>query len=167
MPRRSIDRDKVKELFDAGLNATDIAKELSATKGAISKVIKSMNLEVVKAAVEVAPQYVERKDTATDHLLYLTDKARAELDWIEKEVPPKKSAEYRAWQDQKLKFGAEVRKLISAMGDIAFKLYQANEVAETLKIIEEEIGCESPECQKRIRDRIKRRRDIRFPVSQS
>jgi hypothetical protein len=163
MPRRSIDRDKVKELHDAGLNATDIAKELSATKGAISKVIKSMNLEVVKAAVQAAPQYVEKKDVATDHLLYLTNAARTELAWIEKEVPPKTDAEYRAWQDQKLKFAAEMRKLISAIADIGYKLFQANEVAETLKIIEEEIAVESLECQSRIRERLDRRRHIQFP----
>ena len=36
-------------------------------------------------------------------------------------------------------------------------------VALLLKIIEEEIGCESLECQSRIRERLDRRRHIQFP----
>jgi len=35
-----------------------------------------MGLEVVKAAVSAAPKYEKRKDAATEHLLYLADKAR-------------------------------------------------------------------------------------------
>ena len=40
---------------------------------------------------------------------------------------------------------------------------EPEEVAEILRIMDEEIGLESPECQKRIRDRIERRRAVRFP----
>ncbi|MFC1891860.1 hypothetical protein ACFLZT_05650, partial [Thermodesulfobacteriota bacterium] len=83
---------------------------------------------------------------------------------IEKEVPPKTDADYRDWQNQKLKFAAEMRKLISGMADISYKLYQANEISEILRIIDEEIGCESEECQKRIRDRLQSRQNIRFPA---
>jgi DNA-binding MarR family transcriptional regulator len=164
MPKKSIDRTRVKELRDKGATVNQIAEELRCTKGAISKVLKEMGLAVVKASVEHAPKYADRKDAATEHLLFLTEKARRELEWIEREVPPKTDAEYRAWQDQKLKFAVEMRKLIGAIADIGYKLFQANEVAEVLRIIDEEIGCESEECQHRIRERLQRRRDIRFPV---
>ena len=164
MAKKIIDRLKVKGLFDEGKRVVDIASELACTKGCVSKILREMNLEVTKAAVSKAPKYEQRKDAATEHLLYLADKARTELDWIEDTVPPKNDSEYRQWQDQKLKFAAEMRKLISAMADIGYKLFQASEMLAILKIIDEEIGNESPECQRRIREKLQHRRNIRFPV---
>lgn len=165
MAKKIIDRIKVKDLFDKGVKVTKIALKLGVSKGAISKVLKEMGLNVAKAAVVAAPKYEKKKDAATDHLLFLADKARAELEWIEKEVPPQTNGEYREWQNQKLKFAAEMRKLISTMADIGYKLFQASEVNEILQIINDEIGYESEECQRRIRERLKSRRDIRFPVN--
>ena len=40
--------------------------------------------------------------------------------------------DYRAWQDQKLKFAAEMRKLISAISDIGYRLFQVDETTEIL-----------------------------------
>jgi AraC-like DNA-binding protein len=163
MARAKIDRIKVKELYDKGIRPIDIAKKLGCSKGAVSKILKEMGLEVTKAAVSEAPKYEQRRDAATKHLLYLADKAKSELDWIESTVPPANDVEYREWQNQKLKFAAEMRKLISAMADIGYKLFQVEEVNEVIRIIDEEIGCESEDCQKRIRERIQRRRNLRFP----
>ncbi len=163
MARRLIDRVKVRELHDKGVGVVKIANKLGFTKGGISRVLKLMGLEVTKAVVKEAPKYEKRRDRATEHLLYLADKARSELDWIEKTVPPKNDSDYREWQNQKLKFAAEMRKLISAMADIGYKLFQVEEINEVIRIIDEEIGCESEECQKRIRERIQQRRNIRFP----
>ena len=164
MTKQLINRLVVRELYDTGESVTGIAKQLGCGKGSVSKILKSMGINVVKAAIGAAPMYVERKDLATEHLAYLVSKARGELEWIEESVPPKTDADYRAWQDQKLKFAAEMRKLIGAIADIGYKLFQATEVAETLRIIDEEIGNESEECQQRIRERLKLRRDIRFPT---
>ena len=164
MAKQTIDRQEVRELYDKGLGVVQIADKLGISKGSVSKILKQMGIQVTRVAIEAAPKYVSKQETATDHLLYLTNKARAELEWIETSVPPKNEPDYRAWQDQKLKFAAEMRKLISAMADIGYKLFQANEVNEILKIIDEEIGNESIECQSRIRQRLQRRRDIRFPV---
>ena len=163
MARAKIDKLKVKQLYDKGVRPVEIAKKLNCTKGAISKILKLMNLEVTKAVVSEAPKYEKRRDAATKHLLYLADKAKGELDWIESTVPPKNDSEYRDWQNQKLKFAAEMRKLISAMADIGYKLFQVEEINEVIRTIDEEIGRESESCQKRIRERIQRRRNIRFP----
>lgn len=167
MPQASIDYAKVRELRDSGWKLQQIAEELGSTKGAISKVLKKMGKEVAKAAVTAAPKYHRKKDAATEHLLFLADKARSELEWIENTVPPKADSDYRQWQDQKLKFGAEMRKLISAMADIGYKLFQAEEISEILAIMDEEIGRENVECQKRIRERILQRRSLRFPNTQN
>ncbi|NLX31245.1 MAG: hypothetical protein GXY78_05865 [Deltaproteobacteria bacterium] len=163
MAKATISRLKVKELYDKGLNLADIARETGSTKGAICKVLKQMNIAVTKAALPAAGAYVEKKETATDHLLFLVGKMKDELSWLEEEVPRATDPEYRAWQAQKIAFSGEMRKLITAIGDIGYRLFQANEVAEVLRIIDEEIGHESAECQARIRERIKRRRDLRFP----
>ena len=164
MAQATLDYEKIRQLRDDGWKLQQIADELGSTRGAISKVLKKMGKEVAKAAVEAAPRYHRKKDAATEHLLFLADKSRTELEWIEKTVPPKNDAEYREWQNQKLKFAAEMRKLIGAMADIGYKLFQAEEVSEILSIIDEEIGNENVECQKRIRKRILQRRAVRFPA---
>lgn len=164
MPTARIDRAVVKEMYDEGAGPTAIAKELGCSKGWISKLLKEMGLEVLKASVAHAPKYADRRDAAAEHLMELARRAKYELDWIEESVPPSTDAEYRDWQNQKLKFAAEMRKLISTMADIGYKLFQASEVAEVIKIIDEEIGHESPGCQQRIRERLQARRDLRFPV---
>ena len=164
MGKLKIDRAQVKKLHDEGRGVVEIADKMTVSKGAISKILKELGIYVTRAAVKVAPEYVEKKDAASDHLLFLAEKARRELEWIETTVPPRDDGEYRSWQDQKIKFSAEMRKLISSMADIGYKLFQATEVAEALRIIDEEIGNESIECQQKIRERLQRRRDLRFPV---
>ena len=164
MPAPSIDLMKVRELYDEGLGVTAIAEKLGYTKGGVSKALKRMNLSVTSSAIIEAPKYEAAQDQATTHLLYLAEKAKAEVEWIETSIPPKDDAEYREWQNQKLKFCAELRKLISAVGDIGYKLFQVKEVQGIIKEIVEEIGKETPECQRRIYERLKKRRDIRFPI---
>lgn len=165
MPALKTDISKLKRLHSKGMTVTAIARELGVDKSTVSKQLKKLNLAVATIATQgkVAAKFVEKNDAATEHLLFLADKARSELEWIEETVPPENTGEYRAWQDQKLKFAAEMRKLINAMADIGYKLFHTNEVKEILSIMDEEIGRESKECQKRIHDRIARRRAIRFP----
>ena len=164
MRKQVISRIKVRELYDGGESVTEIAAELGCGKGTVSKILKEMNINILKAAMVEAPKYVAAKDSATETLSYLINKAKDELEWIERSVVPKTDAEYRCWEDQKLKFGGEMRKLISTVADIGYRLFQLNEIAEILREIDEEIGNESPECQARIRKRLERRRNIRFPV---
>ena len=165
MPALKTDIEKLKALHSKGMSVTAIAQELGVHKGTVSKQLKKLNLAVATEVIrpQVAKKFVKKNDAATQHLLFLADKAKAELDWIEKTVPPKDTKAYREWQDQKLKFCAEMRKLISAMADIGYKLFHTEEVKEIIEIILEEVGNESPDCQKRIYERIERRRAIRFP----
>ena len=162
MPKPYIDNLKVKEMADNGLKAPEIARKIGCHRSAIYKIMKKMNLETTKAAVVRGEKYEAKKSAATEHLLYLADKARKEIEWIENTVPPQNDDEYRAWQQQKLKFSSEIRKLINAMADIGYKMFQVSEVNAVIGIILEEISNESDECAKRIRDRIQHRRDIRF-----
>ena len=164
MTQAVLDYEKIRKLRDEGWKLARIANELDTTKGAVSKALKKMGRAVTVAAIDAAPKYERKRDVATDHLLYLCDKARSELQWIEDSVPPSTTEDYRAWQDQKLKFAAEMRKLIAAIADVGYKLFQTEEVREILEIIDQEVGHESPECQKRIRNRIQQRRALRFPA---
>jgi DNA-binding transcriptional regulator GbsR (MarR family) len=165
MVKQKTDISKLRNLHEKGLGVTEMAKQLGVSKGTASKQLKKLNLTVVKQRVQGAKKIADKKEEVTDHLMFLADKAKSELDWIEKTVPPKDDADYREWQNQKLKFAAEMRKLISAVTDIGYKLFQTSELIEILRIIDEEIGNESEECQQRIRDRLKSRRDIRFPLN--
>jgi DNA-binding FrmR family transcriptional regulator len=164
MKAKPLDYDIIVELHDRGVKGAEIARQIGATKGAVSKALKKLGREVTKCAVAEAAAHHKKKTAAVEHLLFLCDRAKRELEWIDAEVRPANTGDYRAWQDQKLKFAAEMRKLISAISEIGYKLFQVEEVSEILKIIDEEIGIESEECQKRIRDRIERRRAVRFPA---
>ena len=162
--RKLIDRSQVRELFESGLGVVEIAERIGCTKGAVSKALKQMDVEVTKAALPNAPKYVGQQDAIRTHLLFLAEKAKGELEWIENSVLPATDGEYRAWQDQKLKFAAEMRKLISTVVDIGYKFFQQSEVMQILQEIDAEVGRESKECQKRIRERLRTRRNIRFPL---
>ena len=165
MSKKLIDRMKVKELHDGGAGVTEIAHTLGCGKGTVSKILKSMDLYIVKsAAEEAAPAFVKKKVTASDTLALLVEKAQKELEWIEKEVPPEKSEDYREWQSQKLRVTAEIRKLIDSIASLGYKLFQAQEVSETLEIILQEVRSESAECARRIRERLERRQHIRIPL---
>jgi hypothetical protein len=98
-----------------------------------------------------------------DHLMSLIERCDGELKWIEKAVPPSNDEEYRVWQDQKIKHVAEIRKLITSMADIRVKIYHVEAVEKALKVMYGEIGNESMECQKRIRDRL-RKSSIHFQL---
>ena len=162
--RKKIDPAIVRELYDKGRSVTQIASDNDWSKGGVSKALRRMGIEITRAVLPDAPKYVDAQDEATKNLLVIAAKLTGELAWIEKEIPPEATQEYRAWQDQKVKFSAEFRKLMSAIGDIGFKLFQAREVKEVLGDFVDEIGKESPETQRRIYERIKRRRDLRFPT---
>jgi predicted ArsR family transcriptional regulator len=159
------DIEKLRTLRSKDMGVTAMAKELGVSKGTVSKQLKKLNLAVATEVIrpQVAKKFVKKGDAATQHLLFLADKAKNEIDWIEKTVPPKDTKTYQEWQDQKLKFCSELRKLISAMADVGYKLFHTEEVKEIIEMILQEVGNESPDCQKRIYERIERRRAIRFP----
>jgi hypothetical protein len=82
--------------------------------------------------------------------------SNSDLNWITTNVPKKMNGEQRAWQQLSISHIAEIRKLISALSDIEFKLHHVESVQKTLTIILDEIGNESQELQHRILDRLKK-----------
>lgn len=154
---QKIDLVELDRLINEDKSTSEIARHFGCTPGAVSQAKRKLGVAVAKdAATRAAPVLVERKQTAMDRLLNLADRCDEELEWIKEAVPPTTDEEYRHWQGVKIKHVAEIRKLISAMGDIRFKMYQVEKVERALKIMFEEIGNESKECQKRIRDRLER-----------
>ena len=124
--RRRIDYTELEKLADQGMGIVEISEQMGFTKGAISKAVKKLNIAVTKTvATQAVPEIVGKKTDAMTHLLTLVEKAKTELDWIEESVPPVASAGYQTWQDQKLKFASEMRKTISAIADIGYKIRAA------------------------------------------
>ena len=83
MSRQKLDYVKIRELSDTGATVTKIAETMGTTPGAVSKVLKKMGIQVAAVMMAAAPEYKEKKNAATEHLFYLCDKARKELEWIE------------------------------------------------------------------------------------
>jgi len=164
---------KLKALHKEGMGVTDMARELGVNKGTVSRQLKKLGLAVAAVTVrrtaenaartQAAEEHYKEESAAIQHLLFLADKARNELEWIERTVPPEATREYREWMAAKLSWAAEMRKLIDAMSDAGYRLFHSREMKEILGIILDEIGNESRECQRRIYQRIERRRNIKFP----
>jgi DNA-binding Lrp family transcriptional regulator len=141
----------------------EIAKRLGVHKGNVSKALKKLSRDVTRCVVPAAVEQYEKKTALMESLSFFVSDYMQLYKAGSKGKPPESAAEYAAWLDCQLKLGAESRKVVTAIADISYKMFQAEEVAEILRIMDEEIGLESPECQKRIRDRIERRRAVRFP----
>jgi len=157
MSEIKIDRIQLNQYLNAGKSQAEIARIFNVSEAAISKAVRRFNLKVAKdVATRQASDLEEKKKTAMDRLMDLVGKCENELEWIEQSHPPSENADYQTWQDQKIKHTAEIRKLISAMADIRTKIYHVESVEKALAIMYKEIGKESIETQKRIRDRLQR-----------
>lgn len=168
-----IDPIKLNELLEEGKTTNEIAKYFSCSAGAVSQAKRRLGVDVCKVAVltelrernsigKSAPLIVNSTDDAKRHLSDLIIRCRNELDWISGSVKQKDDADYRAWQETIIKHIAEIRKLISSMADIEYKLHHVSVVEKALLIMFREIGNESAECQKRIRDRLARSQILFF-----
>jgi len=152
-----INRIQLNEYLNENKSQAEIARIFNVSEAAISKAVRRFNLTVAKdVATRQASELEDKKKNAMDRLMDLVGKCENELGWIETSHPPSEDADYQTWQDQKIKHTAEIRKLISAMADIRVKIYHVESVERALRIMDEEIGKESIETQKRIRDRLQR-----------
>jgi len=152
-----IDLNELDQLLKDGTSTSKIAQHFGCTPGAVSQAKRKLNVAMAQsAATRDAPALVEKKQTAMDRLMGLASKCEKQLAWIEQTVEPSNNAEFRNWQDQVIKFAAETRKLFSAMAHIRATIYQVEVVEKALTVMFEEISNESPQAQKRIRDRLQR-----------
>ncbi len=160
-----IDLDALDQMITDGKSTGEIAAHFGCTPGAVSQAKRRIGVAVANEAGSLrhAPALTEKRQNAMDRLMDLADRCNNELAWIEEAVPPSTNEGYQQWQAMKIKHTAEIRKLISAMADIRVKIYHAETVEKAIKIMFEEIGNESPECQKRVRDRLERC-SINFPL---
>lgn len=164
MKRSLLDYDAVAKLHGEGFRVIDIAERLGVHKATISKALKKLSRDVTRCVMPAAAQQYEKKTALMESLFFFVSDYMQLYRAGSEGKPPESAAGYAAWLDCQLKLGIESRKVVTAIADISFKMFQAEEVAEILKIMDEEIGLESIECQKRIRDRIERRRAVRFPA---
>lgn len=164
MRGNALDYKRVAELHGQGMKVVEIAAQLNTTKGAVSKVLKKLARDVTRCVMPAAVEQYEKKVQVQEHLLFFLKDYMQEFRRLNDEKPPSNAEVFGEWLNQKLALGAESRKVVSTLSDICYRMFQSEEVAEILRIMDEEIGCESAECQKRIRDRIERRRAVRFPV---
>jgi hypothetical protein len=162
-----IDPVKLNELLSQGKKTKEMAEIFNCSPGAVSQAKRRLGVAVVKATAEkkigrrdastkAAPVIIQNADDAKRHISELITRCNDELEWIQDSVEQTTDGDYRAWQETALKHVAEARKLISALADIEYKLHHVGVVEKALLIMFEEIGNESKECQKRIRDQLEK-----------
>jgi len=165
-----IDPIKLNDLLEERKTTNEIAKYFNCSPGAVSQAKRRLGVDVCKVTAlrkrnsigKSAPLIVNSTDDAKRQLSDLIVRCCNELDWISGSVQQKDDADYRAWQETIIKHIAEIRKLISSMADIEYKLHHVSIVEKALLIMFKEIGNESEECQKRIRDRLTRAQILFF-----
>jgi len=172
-----IDPVLLNQLLDQGKSTKEIANFFDCTPGAVSQAKRRLGVAVVKASAErnnnrnqpaiirkksinastkAAPIIIKTADDAKLQLSNLISRCNGELNWIQDSVEQDSDSNYRSWQEIALKHVAEIRKLISTIADIEYKLHHVDVVEKALLIMFEEIGSESKECQRRIRDRLEK-----------
>jgi hypothetical protein len=172
-----IDPVELNRLLDERTPTKEIAKYFNCSPGAVSQAKRRLGVAVVKASAErklnpgqvvspkkkaidastiAAPIIINTADDAKLQLSTLVTRCNDELKWIQDSVEQKSDSTYKGWQEIALKHVAEIRKLVSALADIEYKLHHVDIVEKALLIMFEEIGSESKECQKRIRDRLEK-----------
>jgi transposase len=167
MPAKlKIKPNKLNKLLATGKTNKEIAKHFKCSPGAVSQAKRRLGVEVCRAtavkrknynaAVQAAPKILKNAEDAKYQLSVAIQRCNEELSWISESVNKSCDGEYRQWAETALKHVAEVRKLISALADVEYKLHHVATVEKALLIMFEEIGRESIECQKRIRDRLEK-----------
>ena len=157
MPHAKIDRILLNEHLSQNKTQAECARAFNVSEAAISKAVRRFNLVICQdVATRQAGELAARKETLQDTLLDLIEKYKSELEWIEKNHPASNEKDYKGWQDQKLKQGAEIRKVIASLVDARVKIYHVESVEKALAIMYEEISKESNELKKRITDRFRR-----------
>ena len=173
-----IDPIELNRLLGERKSTKEIANHFNCSPGAVSQAKRRLGVAVVKVAAErkqtpnqafnlpekkpldasnkAAPIIINTADDAKLQLSTLVTRCNDELRWIQDSVEQKSDSTYKGWQEMALKHVAEIRKLISALADIEYKLHHVDIVEKALLIMFEEVGRESKECQKRIRDRLER-----------
>jgi hypothetical protein len=158
-----IDYLKVIELRDKGMKVHAIAKQMGCTKGAVSKILKKMGVEVVKTAAKDAEQHYENKADILGSLSYLFNDLLGKYKAGNQGATPRDAAALAAWLGPELGISGEVRKIAAVVADIYWKIYGVEQVTEFMRIVEDELANESEDLQKRVRDRFDRRRIAFFP----
>ena len=162
-----IDPAKLNKLLNEGRKTKEIAEFFDCSPGAVSQAKRRLGIAVVKASAEkkvgrrdastkAAPIIINNAQDARRQLSALISRCNNQLAWIQDSVKQTVDSDYRTWQETAIRHVAEARKLISAMADIEYKLHHVGVVEKALLTMFEEIGNESKECQKRIRDRLER-----------
>jgi hypothetical protein len=163
MGKAKLDYLRIREMSDEGKNIAQIAEAQGTTRGAVSKVLKKMGVEVVKAAVKGGEQHYEAKNDILGGLSYLFGDLMGMYKRDNRGEPPKDAAALAVWLGPQLGLSGEVRKVAAVVADIYWKIYGVEQVTEFMRIVEEELSNESQELQKRVRDRFDRRRIAFFP----
>ena len=154
---------ELSKLLEKGWPNKKIAAHFGCSPGAVSQAKRRLGVAVCKTAavkkrnaVEAAPLIVMNADDAKFQISALIQRCGDELALMEDSITRKNTGEYRAWQETAIKHVAEIRKLVSTLADVEYKLHHVGVVEKALLIMFEEIGRESTECQKRIRDRLEK-----------
>ena len=163
MAKRKVDGKQILDLHDQGLGVSEIGRQLGLHKSTVSRYLKRMKINVVKQNLQLAREIGAEKRNLSQELVWHIDKLRSDVSWMERTVPAANTQDYREWLKTKKDHYAEMRRTADTIGNLAWKMFQAEQINETIEIILEEIGNESRETATRILRRLQTRRDLRFP----
>ena len=151
-----VDPVELNKFLGEGKSTKEIAKYFGCTPGAVSQAKRRLGVAVVKASAErnhksnqlattrkkplnasakAAPVIIKTADDAKLQLSKLISRCNDELGWIQDSVTQESNGDYRSWQETALKHVAEIRKLVSVIADIEYKLHHVDVVEKALLIL--------------------------------
>jgi predicted DNA-binding protein YlxM (UPF0122 family) len=156
--RRKIDPIILEKLLRDGLSQREIAEEMRASEGAISKNIKFLNLAKAKDVVLRSAKKLHTRDlNAMDRLGRICSVVEGELNRILTELKTVKKEKRIPWLEIELKHCSEIRKQVSLIRDIQESFYRIEQIVEFQHLVIDTVKEVAPEAWNEIRKRVEQR----------
>lgn len=181
MARRKFSDLELGERIREGKSVKDIAAEFGVSPRAVYKRAKQLNLNIGKEIMmNQAAVIVKQEINAADQLMKINETSNELLDLLietvqtEGEDQKEKLKKLEPLLGEKasilealIKIKAEIRQQLRLVMDIWKVKFDAEQIADVQHTIIEEIGAESPECQRRIIERLHKKFEAKFGISWS
>lgn len=162
MRKPKIDLAEMERMVNEGKTHAEIAKHFEVTPAAVTHAAKKLGTAVAKSNLPIpttvadgAKVVIRDANDAKGELTKLIQQCQDEVYRIKQSVANDLSEDTMKWKETALKHITEMRRNITALADIEYKLHHVEVVQKALLVMLEEIKNESPDCQRRIADRLK------------
>jgi len=162
MGRWKVDPAEVQQLWNRGLNQTEIAQKCGVNKSSVCRLLKRFDIAKAKDVVlRTAQRVADRKLDSMEQLHEINEVVLAELRHLREALDGAEDSEKREGLELRiLRHTREIRGQLGLLLDIARQLYDVEQVASFQQAVLEEIAEVDPDVRKKIVSRLQARRIV-------